>query len=173
MSQVRIEVIKFCIRVRHFQLLGLWTLDFRHLLLSTATCLTAHQWEIAIAHLQEAFRACLLPIHILSTVCDDRARRLLPSDAGLQLANLRPIGASNKLRQLALRLFQLPDQLAEGDAEADAEESNLGGGLESFEKPSYSFEFRVFPLCAHEADRPPLDVWAAYEANAITFGHHC
>ncbi|KAL5968224.1 Brefeldin A-inhibited guanine nucleotide-exchange protein 3, partial [Taenia solium] len=145
-----------CISVRNERLSRLATSCLRHLLISTATCLTVHQWEIAIAHLQEAFRACLLPIHILTTVYDDRARRLLPSDAGLQLANLRPIGASNKLRQLALRLFQLADQSDESDA--DAGETNLEDGLESFEKPSYSFEFRVFPLCTHEADRPPLDM---------------
>ncbi|EUB62872.1 Brefeldin A-inhibited guanine nucleotide-exchange protein 3 [Echinococcus granulosus] len=144
-----------CISVRNERLSRLATSCLRHLLMSTATCLTVHQWEITIAHLEEAFRACLLPIHILTTVYDDRARRLLPSDAGLQLANLRPIGASNKLRQLALRLFQSADLLGKDDEEA--EEKNPEDGVESFEKPSYSFEFRVFPLCTHEVDRPPLD----------------
>ncbi|KAL5108045.1 Brefeldin A-inhibited guanine nucleotide-exchange protein 3 [Taenia crassiceps] len=145
-----------CISGRNERLSRLATSCLRHLLISTAARLTVHQWEIAIAHLQEAFRACLLPIHILTTVYDDRARRLLPSDTGLQLAKLRPIGASNKFRQLALRLFQLADQL-DGDG-VEAEETNLGNGSENFEKPSYSFEFRIFPLCTHESDRPPLDI---------------
>ncbi|VDM34088.1 unnamed protein product [Hydatigera taeniaeformis] len=144
-----------CISARNERLSRLATSCLRHLLISTAKCLTVHQWEIAIAHLEEAFRACLLPIHILTTVYDDRASRSLPSDAGLQLANLRAISSSNRLRQLALRVFQMADQLDEG---YDVGELKPGEGLDSLEKPCYSFEFRIFPLCSHEVDRPSLDI---------------
>ncbi len=123
------------------------TESFRHFLVSTAPFLTPHQWELAIAHLEEAFRASLFPIHTLTTVHADRANRSLATDAGLQLANLKPIGDDDKLRQLAMSILQLPDQLTEDTTEDEAGE-----------KPSYMFELRVFPLCSHEADRPPLDV---------------
>nr|CDS25689.2 brefeldin A inhibited guanine [Hymenolepis microstoma] len=143
------------ISIRNERISRLATSCLRHLLISTAPHLTTHQWEIVIGHLEEAFRACLFPIHTLTTVYMDRAIRSLPQDAGLQLANLRPIGASNKLRQLALRLFQLPGQLDE-NAEKDRDSSNEDE-MEKIEQSCYNFEFNIFPLCTHETGRPPLD----------------
>ncbi|KAM7542612.1 hypothetical protein Aperf_G00000008521 [Anoplocephala perfoliata] len=143
-----------CISVHNERTSRLAASCLRHLLIATAPYLTVHQWEIAIVHLEEAFRACLFPIHTLTTVCMDRAKRSLPADAGLQLADLRPISTSNKLRQLALRLFQLPGQL---DEEAEkARDSSKEDETGEFEQPCYSFGFNVFPLCTHEVGRPPL-----------------
>lgn len=113
-----------------------------------------HQWEIAIIHLEEAFRACLFPVHTLTTVSTDRAKRSLSADAGLQLVDLRPISATNQLRQLALRLFQLPEQLDE-EVEKARDSSNEDETGE-FEQPCYSFGFKIFPLCTHEVGRLPL-----------------
>ena len=112
-----------------------------------------HQWEIAIAHLEEGFRASLFAIHAVTVVHTERAMRYPSSDTGLQLANLLPIGSSNRLRQLALRLFQSDDA-----AEAATTNDKHNDDYEESGKLSYSFEFRIFPLCAHETDRPPLDV---------------
>uniref|UniRef100_A0A0R3SXB9 DUF1981 domain-containing protein n=1 Tax=Hymenolepis diminuta TaxID=6216 RepID=A0A0R3SXB9_HYMDI len=145
-----------CISMRNERISRLATSCLRHLLISTGLYLTTHQWEIAIGHLEEAFRACLFPIHALSTIYMDRANRLLPQDSGLQLANLQPISASNKLRQLALRLFQLADQLDESAEKA--RDSSYEDESEKFEQSPYAFEFRIFPLCTHEKGRPPLDI---------------
>ncbi|VDN99983.1 unnamed protein product [Rodentolepis nana] len=143
------------ISMRNERISRLATSCLRHLLISTAPYLTTHQWEIVIGHLEEAFRACLFPIHTLTTVYMDRAIRSLPQDAGLQLANLRPISASNKLRQLALRLFQLPGQLDENVEKA--RDSSNEDEAEKIEQFCYNFEFVIFPLCSHERERPPLD----------------
>uniref|UniRef100_A0A5K3FNK2 SEC7 domain-containing protein n=1 Tax=Mesocestoides corti TaxID=53468 RepID=A0A5K3FNK2_MESCO len=144
-----------CISVRNDRLSRLATSCLRHLLLSTASCLTAHQWELAIAHVEEAFRACLCPIHTLTSVHLDQAKRSLASDVGLQLANLRPIAASDKLRQLANSLFQVA--VAPGESTLKGGSVACNEAIRS-EKRTYAFEFWIFPLCTHEIDRPPLDV---------------
>lgn len=126
--------------------------------------LSPYQWQMAVSHIEEVFRVCLFPVHVLTMVQKELIDRGSNSN-GLQVTHLQPVtrGQSlhgDRLREQMAHIFQLHEEPDEQKTVNLSHRFNAedGDSVILAEKQVFIFDLQIFPPSPEDSNRPPIDV---------------